>query len=79
MIWLQYFQQIKQKIIIIKNINDPKLENFDNSLHAVLLNLAKRIAADGEGASKFITIKCKMVQKHKKKQKKLLFQLQILL
>ena len=40
----------------IKNINDSKLEEFNNSLHAVLLNLSKRIAADGEGASKFITI-----------------------
>jgi len=40
----------------IKNINDSKLKNFDNSLYAVLLNLSKRIAADGEGASKFITI-----------------------
>ena len=41
---------------IINNINDSKLKNFDDSLHAVLLNLAKRIASDGEGASKFITI-----------------------
>jgi len=40
----------------IKNINDPKIKDFDNSLHSVLLNLAKRVAADGEGASKFITI-----------------------
>ncbi len=41
---------------IIKNITDPKIKDFDVSLHAVLLNLAKRIAADGEGASKFITV-----------------------
>ena len=40
----------------IKNINDPKIKEFDNSLHSVLLNLAKRVVADGEGASKFITI-----------------------
>ncbi len=40
----------------IKNINDIKIKNFDESLHSVLLNLAKRIVADGEGASKFITI-----------------------
>tara|TARA_B100000579_G_scaffold129082_1_gene104100 strand:+ start:2949 stop:4250 length:1302 start_codon:yes stop_codon:yes gene_type:complete len=40
----------------IKNITDSKIKEFDSSLHAVLLNLAKRVAADGEGASKFITI-----------------------
>ena len=33
-----------------------KIKEFDASLHAVLLNLAKRVAADGEGASKFIKI-----------------------
>ena len=43
----------------IKNINDNKLENFNRSLFNVLLNLAKRVAADGEGASKFITINVK--------------------
>ena len=32
------------------------MKNFDESLNKVLLNLAKRIVADGEGASKFITI-----------------------
>ncbi len=40
----------------IKNINDSKIKDFDIALHSVLLNLAKRIAADGEGASKFITV-----------------------
>ena len=40
----------------IKNINDKRLTDFDNSLNKVLLNLAKRVVADGEGASKFITI-----------------------
>ena len=43
----------------IKNINDEKLKNFDKSLFKVLLNLAKRVAADGEGASKFISIRVK--------------------
>jgi glutamate N-acetyltransferase/amino-acid N-acetyltransferase len=43
----------------IKNFRDSKLKNFRQSLQEVLLNLAKRIAADGEGASKFISIKCK--------------------
>ena len=32
------------------------LKDFDDSLHLVLLSLAKSIAADGEGASKFVTI-----------------------
>jgi glutamate N-acetyltransferase/amino-acid N-acetyltransferase len=40
----------------INNINDKKINEFDKALHAVLLNLSKRIVADGEGASKFITI-----------------------
>ena len=40
----------------INNINDKKIKNFNDSLHSVLLNLSKRIVADGEGASKFITI-----------------------
>ena len=40
----------------ITSITDKKLKDFDNSLNNVLLNLAKRVVADGEGASKFITI-----------------------
>ena len=40
----------------IKGINDNKLKDFDQSLNRVLLNLAKRVVADGEGASKFISI-----------------------
>ena len=53
---LSIFATGKAKNIEIKNINDHRLDEFNNSLHSVLLNLAKRIAADGEGASKFITI-----------------------
>ena len=53
---LSIFATGKAKNIEIKNINDNRLVEFNNSLNAVLLNLAKRIAADGEGASKFITI-----------------------
>ena len=41
---------------IIENINDPTIKDFDNALHSVLLNLAKRVAADGEGATKFVTV-----------------------
>ena len=47
----------------IKNITDAKIKDFDEALNRVLLNLAKRVVADGEGASKFITVKvknCKM-------------------
>jgi len=40
----------------IKTINDLKIKDFDVALHSVLLNLAKRVAADGEGASKFISV-----------------------
>ena len=40
----------------IKTINDLKIKDFDIALHSVLLNLAKRVAADGEGASKFISV-----------------------
>ena len=43
----------------ISSINDEKLKSFDNALNNVLLNLAKRVVADGEGASKFITINVK--------------------
>jgi len=43
----------------IKNIRDSKLKDFCQSLKNVLLNLAKRVIADGEGASKFISINCK--------------------
>ena len=43
----------------IKNIYDDKLNEFDLALNKVLLNLAKRVVADGEGASKFITIDVK--------------------
>ena len=41
----------------ISNITDKNIKNFEQSLNKVLLNLAKRVVADGEGASKFITIK----------------------
>jgi len=50
------FSTAKVKNSIIKNINDPKMKDFDNCLHSVLLNLSKRIAADDEGASKFVTV-----------------------
>ena len=46
----------------VKSINENKIKNFDKALNNVLLNLAKRVVSDGEGASKFITVnvgKCK--------------------
>ena len=45
-----------QKIL---NFTDKKLNEFDISLNKVLLNLAKRVVSDGEGASKFVTVKVK--------------------
>jgi len=53
---ISIFSTGKRKHSKIKNINDEKLKKFDESLKKVLLNLAKRVVADGEGASKFITI-----------------------
>ena len=50
------FSTGKIKHTKITSVNDEKLNDFDESLNKVLLNLSKRIVADGEGASKFITI-----------------------
>ncbi|MFL2894112.1 MAG: bifunctional glutamate N-acetyltransferase/amino-acid acetyltransferase ArgJ [Candidatus Pelagibacter sp.] len=41
---------------VINNINDQRVKEFEKKFHSVLLNLAKRVTADGEGSSKFITI-----------------------
>jgi len=53
---VSFFSTGKIKNSNIKKITDKKIKNFDKALHTVLLSLAKRIVADGEGASKFITI-----------------------
>ena len=50
------FSTGKAKNSLITTLNDKKIKSFDESLNNVLLNLAKRIVADGEGASKFVTI-----------------------
>ncbi len=50
------FSTCKVKSPNIKNISDKKIIDFDKALHSVLLNLAKRIVLDGEGASKFVTV-----------------------
>ena len=54
---ISIFSTCKAKHGKINNISDKKIKYFDEALNKVLLNLAKRIVADGEGASKFITIK----------------------
>ena len=46
----------KAKNLKIYNVLDPKLQDFEKTLHKLCLNLAKQIVADGEGAKKFITI-----------------------
>ena len=56
----------------INNINDKKIKNFSDALHSVLLNLAKGIVADGEGAKKFITINI-MKSKNEEDAKKIAF------
>ena len=58
--------------LMIKNIRDERAKIFEKSFHNVLLNLAKRVAADGEGASKFITISVNKA-KDEKDAKKIAF------
>ena len=72
MIWFRFFQLRRQKNSIINNINDKKIVSFDRALHSVLLNLSKRIVADGEGASKFITVNV-VKSKNDKDAKKIAF------
>ena len=50
------FSTGKVKNPMINNANDKRMKPFNKALHSVLLNLSKRIVADGEGATKFITI-----------------------
>ena len=51
------FSTGKANHVKINSFADKRLKNFEQSLNKVLLNLAKRIVADGEGASKFITVR----------------------
>ena len=55
-----------------KSYKDKNLGEFDKSLNVVLKNLAKSVAADGEGASKFITVKVEKC-KNEKDAKKICF------
>jgi len=66
------FSTAKVKNSKINNINDKKIKNFSEALHSVLLNLSKRIVADGEGASKFITVNI-MKSKNEEDAKKIAF------
>jgi len=50
---------------MVNNINDERVKEFEKKFHSVLLNLAKRVAADGEGSSKFITINISGVRNEK--------------
>ena len=59
---ITFFSTGSAKNKLINNFNDQKLKEFDKCVNNVLLNLAKRVVSDGEGASKFIQIdiqKCK--------------------
>ena len=47
----------KFKTSKVYNALDPKLKDFENALHRLLLNLAKQIVSDGEGAKKFVTVR----------------------
>ena len=42
---------------LITDIEDPRLDDFKRALHRVLFDLAMQIIKDGEGISKFVTIK----------------------
>ena len=66
---ISIFSTAKASHSKINSIHDIKLKNFDESLNKVLLNLAIRVVSDGEGSSKFVTIKtknCKTEQDAKK-------------
>jgi glutamate N-acetyltransferase / amino-acid N-acetyltransferase len=54
---ISIFSTSKAKHGKVNNISEKKLKDFDEALNKVLLNLAKRVVADGEGASKFITVR----------------------
>ena len=66
---ITFFSTASAKKKYIKNVNDLNLKEFDKAVNNVLLNLAKRVVSDGEGASKFIQIdvlKCKTEEDAKK-------------
>ena len=52
-------------IKLVSNANDKSLDKFSQNLDSVLINLAKQIISDGEGAKKLISIKIKSAQSYK--------------
>jgi len=50
------FSTRKSKNRIIKDINSKLAKEFDKALHTVMLDLAKQVVIDGEGAKKFLTV-----------------------
>ncbi len=52
------FSTNKVKNPEIKKISDKLIRNFSIAVGEVLLNLAKQVVSDGEGASKLISINC---------------------
>ena len=63
------FSTGKADNIKIENILDSKIVNFEKSLHQVMLNLAKQIVLDGEGAKKFVTININKAQNNESAKK----------
>ena len=59
----------KANNVMVNNINDERVHEFEKKFHSVLLNLAKRVTADGEGSSKFITININGARKEKDAKK----------
>ncbi len=53
---LMLFATGKAEHAVVKSANDPRLKAFKKALDSVLLDLAKQVAKDGEGARKFITV-----------------------
>ena len=53
---LMLFATGKAENTLIEAENDPRLVAFKKALNSVLLDLAKQVAKDGEGARKFITV-----------------------
>ena len=66
------FATNKAKHNIIKSKNSKEAQIFQKHLEEVMLNLAKQVAMDGEGAKKFITINITNC-KNKKLSKKIAF------
>ncbi len=50
------FSTRKSKNRIIKDVKSELAKEFDKALHTVMLDLAKQVVIDGEGAKKFLTV-----------------------